>query len=80
MKLSQEELQKFQGFKTEATRLASYLGELNYQKTLIDLDLETIKQDIKSLNLKQKEYLKELGATYGDGSINVETGEITSLQ
>jgi len=76
-KLTPEELQEFQANRSEVNRLAAISGELNYQKTLLELELENLKEAIKSNALKQREQLKQLGEKYGDGVINPETGEIT---
>ncbi len=78
-KLTPEELQEFQNNRQEANRLAAVLGELHFQRTLLDLELENMKEAIKSNALKQREQLKKLGEKYGDGSINPENGEITPL-
>jgi len=76
--LTPEELKEFQAFRFEANRHASILGELHYQRTLVDLELDGLKQAIRENARKQQANLKTLGEKYGDGSINVETGEITS--
>ncbi len=55
------------------------LFDLHFQRTLLDLELENIKEAIKANALKQRDQLKELGAKYGDGTINPENGEITLL-
>tara|TARA_R110000868_G_scaffold3681_2_gene22948 strand:- start:1733 stop:1990 length:258 start_codon:yes stop_codon:yes gene_type:complete len=78
--LTAEELQQFQGHRKEAGRLAGMLGEIHYQRTLIDLELDNLKQAIKSNVDVQQSLMKALGETYGDGSINVETGEITPIE
>ena len=78
-KLTAEELQDFQAFRQEANRLASILGELHYQRTLIDLELDGVKEGIKANTLAQQAQLKEFGTKYGDGSINTTTGEITVI-
>jgi hypothetical protein len=78
-KLTEQELQDFKAFRQEANRLAAILGELHYQKTLLDLELENVKAGVKANASAQQKLLKELGEKYGDGSINVETGEVTSL-
>jgi hypothetical protein len=78
-KLTPEELQEFQNNRQEANRLAAVLGELHFQRTLLDLELENMKEAVKSNTLKQREQLKKLGEKYGDGSINPENGEITPL-
>jgi predicted secreted protein len=79
-KLTEQELQDFKAFRQEASRLAAILGELHYQRTLIDLELENVKAGVKANAAAQQKLLKELGEKYGDGSINVETGEIAPLK
>jgi len=78
-KLTPEELQEFQANRQDATRIAAVLGELHFQKTLLDLELENLKEAIKTNAIKQREQLKQLGEKYGNGTINPETGEINSL-
>ncbi len=78
--LTAEELSQFQNYRTEANRLAAMLGEIHYQKTLIDLELDNLKVAIKSNVDTQQALMKTLGEKYGDGSINVETGEITPIE
>jgi predicted secreted protein len=78
--LSEQELQDFKAFRKEANRLAAILGELHYQRTLIDLELENVKAGVKANAAAQQVQLKQFGETYGDGSINIETGEITPIE
>ena len=78
--LTQEELQEFKKFRQEANRLAAILGEIHYQRTLIDLELDNIRQAIKGNVETQQGFMKTLGDKYGDGSINVETGEIAPIE
>lgn len=77
--LTPEELQEFKANRQEANRLAAVLGELHYQRTLLDLELESLKENVRTNALKQREHLKQLGEKYGDGSINPETGEISPI-
>ena len=77
--LTQEELSEFRSYREEANKLAGALGELHFQKTLIDLELDKIKAAVQVNVSAQQTQLKELGSKYGDGSINIETGEITVL-
>ena len=79
-KLTTEELKEFQTYRQEAGRLAAILGEIHYQRTLIDLELDNLKKAIKSNVDQQQVLMKTLGEKYGDGSINVETGEITPIE
>jgi len=77
--LTQEELDQFKSFRQEANKLAGALGELHFQRTLIDLELEKIKAAVQANTAAQQDQLRQLGEKYGDGSINIETGEITTI-
>jgi hypothetical protein len=77
--LTPEELQQFQDLRNGIYETISILGDLNYRKTLLDLELDGLKEAIKQNALKERELLKEFGKKYGDGSINSQTGEITPV-
>lgn len=79
-KLSPEELAEFQTLRNKIYETISILGDLNYRKLLIEEELSTLKERIKSNSAKEVALTKRLGEKYGNGSINVETGEITPLQ
>ena len=78
-KLSEQELKDFQSFRQEANRLAAILGEIHYQKTLIDFELENVTAAIKANIAAQQAQLKELGEAYGDGTVDIKTGEISPV-
>ena len=78
--LSPEELKQFQTLREEIFETISVLGDLEYRKTLLGFEIENLKSVIKQNAIKEKTMLTELGSKYGNGSINVETGEITSIQ
>ena len=78
-KLSAEELQQFQDVRKSIYETIGILGDLNYRKTLIDFEIERLNEEIKKNAAQERVLLKQLGEKYGDGSINVETGEITPL-
>jgi hypothetical protein len=77
--LTPEELQQFQDLRNGIYETISILGDLNYRKTLLDLELDSLKETIKQNALKERDVLKEFGKKYGDGSINSQTGEITPV-
>jgi hypothetical protein len=78
-KVTPEELKELQDIRKAVFETISISGDLNYRKTLIDLELESLKEIIKTNAIKEKELLTAFGKKYGDGSINPETGEITTL-
>ncbi len=69
-KLSKEELQKLQELQSEGNQLIFSLGQLEAQKISIFSQVEKIQKerDILGVELQEK---------YGDGNINIETGEFT---
>ena len=77
--LTPEELQQFQDLRNGIYETISILGDLNYRKTLLELELDSIKGTIKDNAIKERDLLKEFGKKYGDGSINSQTGEITPV-
>lgn len=77
--LTPEELKQFQDLRNGIYETISILGDLNYRKTLLDLELDGLKETIKQNALKERGLLKEFGKKYGDGSINSQTGEITPV-
>jgi|14_taG_2_1085336.scaffolds.fasta_scaffold207946_2 predicted nuclease with TOPRIM domain len=70
IKLSKEELQKLQELQSEGNQLIFSLGQLETQKMSIFSQIEKIQKerDILGAELQEK---------YGDGNINIETGEFT---
>lgn len=77
--LTQEELKEFQSLREKTFETVGILGDLTYRKTLIEFELEALNQTIKENAQKERALLVEFGNKYGDGSINIETGEITPL-
>ena len=74
-----EELKELQDIRKAIYETISILGDLNYRKTLINLELEGIKVVVKENATKERDLLSTFGKKYGDGSINPETGEIKPL-
>jgi len=70
IKLQEEELQNIKGAQTKITQLIYGLGQLEVQKTNVLTQLE-------EAQMEQNKLGKELQEKYGEGNINLETGEIT---
>ena len=75
--LTPEELQQINLIKSDALEVAALLGELEYQKMSIELDMEEQKKRIKEIRVKEKQVFEEIRSKYGPVSINTETGEIS---
>lgn len=79
-KISQAELDRINFIKKESVEIASALGELNYQKILIDLQIEAQKQNIVDLRKSEQTLFEELRANYGNINVNLETGKYTIVE
>ena len=76
-KITDEQLQKLNSIKQDALEVASTLGELNYQKITLDLEIEKEKLKIVDIKSRESRIFEELNSIYGNVSINTETGEIS---
>ena len=76
-KITQEEFQQINLIKSDALEVAALLGELEYQKMSIELDMEEQRKRIKEIRVKEKQVFEEIRSKYGPVSINTETGEIS---
>jgi chromosome segregation ATPase len=76
-KLSEEELQQVKEIKQEYTKLALSLGELELQKANLEKEKTRLLNYQDQLGNKEVEIAQKLTEKYGNGSINIETGEIT---
>jgi hypothetical protein len=75
--LTQEELTQLKSLREQQNNLLMNLGSVEYRMSL----LEQTKNDLKSQVLEVEKLNNELGAQltekYGNGTLNLETGEIT---
>jgi hypothetical protein len=78
--LASDELKQFQDLREEIIQTVSILGDLEYRKTLLEFEIDNLKSVMKQNATKERTLLTEFGSKYGNGSINVETGEITPVQ
>lgn len=74
-KLTQIELDKLKLVREDVLQAVSSLGELEYQKTLIDEQVRQVKANILEIKKRETELVTELQEKYGMVSINLETGE-----
>jgi hypothetical protein len=76
--LSQEELQQIKEVRKQMLELASALGELSYQEVIVSIEKSKFTEAVKNVREKERSLLDEFGKKYGDGIIDLETGEIQS--
>ena len=70
IKLQESELKRIKSTQGDITNLIYSLGQLEVQKASILVEINKV-QD------RQNELGKELNDKYGEGNINLETGELT---
>ena len=78
-KISQEELDSISYVKKESLEIASALGELNYQKILLDNQIEAQKARVFDLRKFEERLLAELKDKYGNINVDLQTGEYTEI-
>jgi hypothetical protein len=76
-KVTEEELKQVEKIKQQALEIASILGELSYQKILIENQMEEQRAKITNLKYEESKVFEQLREKYGNVTINIETGEFS---
>lgn len=74
-RITDEELAKLNLLKQDAIEIASSLGELNYQKIILEFQIENLTNKIKEIRSRESSLFQELQSKYGNVSININNGE-----
>jgi septal ring factor EnvC (AmiA/AmiB activator) len=77
-KLTNEELEKIKQFQSTQNQIVGSLGEIEIQKQVLEGQKNNILNQFQQFQEEQNKFSKELQDKYGDGNINIETGEFTS--
>ena len=77
--LEKQELDTIKEIQQEELNLVDQLGRIEYQIQSLELEKERIKQEIVKFQIKSREFGDDLQQKYGDGNINIETGEFTKI-
>ncbi len=75
--ITNEELNTLQSIRKSAIEIATTLGEIGYQKMILDIQSEEQKQKIKDIKHKEAIFFEELRKKYGEIVLDIETGKIT---
>ena len=78
--LTQEELQKLKDFQNREEALVVSFGQLGYQRAILDEEEDILLESKKKFDKERAELASSLTTKYGNGSINIETGEITPVK
>jgi len=79
-KLSQEELQQLKDFQTESNNVTFTLGQIDIQRALLEGQRNEILEKLAQLQEKNNKFAIELQEKYGDGNIDLETGEFKPVE
>lgn len=80
IKLSEEELKTLKGYQTKQNQITFNLGNVDIQKAILEGQRSTILENLANLQEESNKTAKELQDKYGDGNINLETGEFTIVE
>lgn len=73
--LPKEEIDSLLKIQNDQALLANQLGSLEYQIQSLNLDKETLIKQLRDLQNRSQELGKNLQEKYGEGTINIESGE-----
>lgn len=75
--LTKEEVKKLKEFQTQEANLINQLGQLEYQIQTLSLQKDNLKQQIINFQKESSLVGKQLQDKYGEGTIDVSSGEFT---
>lgn len=76
-KLLDEDFDALKVIRQESLEAASILGELEFQKTILDYNIGEQKTKVIDIKRRENELMQDLTKKYGRVSVNIETGEIS---
>jgi peptidoglycan hydrolase CwlO-like protein len=77
--LQKEELDTIKEIQQTELNLVDQLGSVEYQIQTLQLQKDNLRQEIIKLQTKSQKFGDDLQQKYGDGNINIETGEFTKI-
>ena len=78
-KLSQQQLQQLKSIQQKNQAVVQELGQIQILKLQLQKREQTAQQYLEDLLQEQEQIAQEIESTFGKGSIDIETGEFTSL-
>ena len=73
--LSKEEIDNLSSLQNQQDNFVIQLGQIEYQKNLLNQQKLKINQQIESFEQNQIQLAKQLEEKYGKGTVNLESGE-----
>jgi len=75
--LTQEELTQLKSLREQQNTLLMNLGSIEYRMSLLEQNKSELKNQVLELEKMNNELGAQLTEKYGNGTLNLETGEIT---
>jgi len=80
IKLSNEELEVLKDYQQKQNHITFNLGNVDIQKAILEGQRSQILENLANLQEKSNKTAKELQEKYGDGNIDLETGEFIVVE
>ena len=80
IKLTDKELEVLKEYQLTQNQITFELGNLDIQKALLEGQRSAILEKLADLQEKSNKTAKELQEKYGEGNINIDTGEFTTVK
>lgn len=80
IKLSQEEITTISQLQETQTNIINSLGQLEYNIQLLELQKESLTEQIEELKKTETKIGQDLTAKYGNGTINLDSGIFTKTE
>jgi hypothetical protein len=79
IKLTQEEMDTLNSFQKQNEQLIVEFGQIEISIQNLEIQKDRLKQSLVELKNLESQIGRELQSKYGDGNINMETGEFIKL-
>ena len=77
--LTEEEKKQLSELQTKETEILNKIGEISVNISLLNTQKENKIKEATQLNEQKTKIAQQLQTKYGEGSINLETGEFTKV-
>ena len=80
VKLEEKELEVLREYQSKQNNITFNLGNVDIQKAILEGQRSQILESLANLQEESNKTAKELQDKYGDGNIDLETGEFTIVE
>ena len=77
--ITEEEKAKLAEFRQREEQIIIGLGQIEYQIQILELDKDLLTESLSQLRKDQTTLGQQLTEKYGDGNVNLDTGEFTKV-